>query len=222
MLAKKYTSIDSGGESTSLLLHGDGIGGSTNIVDSSKFNRNVSIIGNDVKIDTTIKKYGSGSILFTGTGYGLHVDDDAINIPENTDFTIESWVYPVSFAGVPRILSSASDMGSIQILIYSNGVLGVEIGDFEVGFSGMPALTMNTWSHIALVRKKGYSKIFVDGVGSNSYFNNMHLLGINFTIGAYRREAGYQFAGYMDEFRIVKGDAIYDQSFTPPTSPFLI
>jgi len=89
--------------------------------------------------------------------------------------------------------------------------------------SGAGAVSLNTWYHMAIVR---------DGMGSNNmsmYMNGVRYGQITYTgpvgslgntarIGASGRNYG-NFAGYINNVRIVKGTAVYSgASFTVPTS----
>ena len=79
-------------------------------------------------------------------------------------------------------------------------------------------LTVNTWHHIAVTRSGTSVQLWQDGVevgsGTSSVdFNNTQTLYIGSTI------TQYQYTGYISNFRIVKGTAVYTSAFTTPTSP---
>ena len=75
-------------DNVELLLHGDGTSGSTTITDSSPDNKTVTVVGN-AQIDTTVKKFGTGSIEFDGTNSTLTLASGLIG---SGDFTIEYFV----------------------------------------------------------------------------------------------------------------------------------
>jgi hypothetical protein len=82
---------------TVLLLHGDGTDASTTITDSETTPKAVTA-ADDAQIDTAQLKYGSGSILFDGTGDYLTTADHADWYMADGKFTIDFWV---RFAALP-------------------------------------------------------------------------------------------------------------------------
>jgi len=74
----------------SLLLHGDGINGSTTILDSSPTPKTVIPVGN-AQISTTDPKFGTGSVLLDGNGDYLRSNVSPFNV-RTSAFTAESWV----------------------------------------------------------------------------------------------------------------------------------
>ena len=68
-----------------LLLHSDGTSGSTTFTDNSNSSRTITASGN-AQIDTTIKKFGSGSAEFDGTNSKLTISGNPLG---SGDFTIE-------------------------------------------------------------------------------------------------------------------------------------
>jgi len=76
----------------SLLLHGDGTSGSTTFTDSSS-NAVVVTANGNAQIDTAIKKFGTGSIQFDGTGDYLTTSTNSAFGYGAGDFTIEFFLY---------------------------------------------------------------------------------------------------------------------------------
>jgi hypothetical protein len=89
--------------------------------------------------------------------------------------------------------------------------------------SSSPAL--NTWSHIAVVRNGTASNnlvLYLNGVSvatgsvsSTALFDNSGA----WAIGADSAAGTGAFAGYISNFRYVKGSAVYTAAFTPPNGP---
>jgi hypothetical protein len=111
---------------------------------------------------------------------------------------------PTATATVARINSS------LQLLVY-NGPANVE---FVTG-----TVPLRAWTHIALVRSSGSLTTYINGASSNTTALSSDLgssqpcfIGINQT-------AGYEFNGYISDFRITKGTAVYTSAFTPPSAP---
>jgi hypothetical protein len=152
--------------------------------------------------------------LSTSTAFGLGTGD----------FTIEMWVYPtVNPANGPGTLydlrtgatasaTAARFNNSRQLLVY-NGPSNIETTFTTV------LVTLNAWNHIAVVRSSGTVSGYINGqlAGSVSITTNLGTsqpcyIGNNQT-------AGYSWNGYISNFRVVKGTAVYTAAFTPPNTP---
>lgn len=220
-LAKDYTEGDRYFSNVSLLLHGDGTNGSTNIVDSSPTPKTVTAVGN-AQISTAQSKFGGASIAFDGNG-------DYLTAAANTgydfgtgDFTTEMWIYPTSWATDKFLVSSTVAGGFFFGLRIGGTTNGLGIGrvgaawDLETGV--FPAL--NQWSHVVFFRNGGSIGIYLNGVlaGSASNSNSYSIGSSNIEIG--RLDAFRWYGGYMDDIRITNGVARYTSNFTPPTAPF--
>ena len=205
-----------------LLLHMDGLSGSTDFIDSSTNNFTLTAFGN-AQINTSIKKFGSGAAYFNG---------DYIEIPANAtitsteDFTIECWVYP---------LTLTSDSGYTFIYGFKNESPN---GNFSFGYTtggflftaqswlivdntaNTEPLNLNQWNHITLTRTNGTLRGFVNGKQCISVSNNNNYP--SGKVGAIGGDYGGNpyFNGYIDEFRITKGVARYTSDFLVPTNPF--
>jgi hypothetical protein len=182
----------------------------------------------DAKVNTSVYKYGTGSIAFDGTG------DYLLTYPPNTqqfafgtgDFTVEFWVYVTSVAAsFQHIYDSrpASTDGAYACIRLSGSTLQYVVSA-TVQITG-PSISVNTWYHIAVSRVASQTKMFVNGtqVGSTysdttSYLNPANrpaIGGWGYTLGG-----GYSLSGYIDDFRVTKGFGRYPYNFTPPTKAF--
>jgi hypothetical protein len=77
----------------------------------------------------------------------------------------------------------------------------------------------NKWQHVALVRNGTTLTLYVNGVSvGTSTSNSTNYVG-NLTI-CYE-SVNQVYYGFLSNFRIVKGTAVYTSAFTPPTAPLL-
>jgi hypothetical protein len=183
-------------------------------------------VGN-AQISTSVKKYGTGSIAFDGTGDYLVPDAPSTQLMTfgTGDFTIEMWIYPTALAGANRIIydSRPTSTQGLYPVIYCNGaVLSYYVNSAD-RITG-PSLSTNTWYHIAVCRVASQTKMFVNGtqVGSTYADTNAYL---NSTARPVIGTSGFavtndMFFGYIDDLRISKGVARYPYNFTPPTAEF--
>ena len=81
----------------------------------------------------------------------------------------------------------------------------------------------NRWNHIAISRSSGTTKIFVNGIETNSFSDSTNNSTGTLRLSTFRdtttSSSDYGFEGQLSNFRIVKGTALYTSNFTPPTEP---
>jgi len=207
-----------------LLLHCDGTDGSTTFTDSSDSAHTVTAIGN-AQVDTSEKKFGTGSGLFDGNDY-LSIPDDAGFDFGSGDFTLECWCYVTNTAS--RTIMSKWTTGQLSWFLGA-GAAGM---GFYISTSGGNVIlacplaswpSTNTWFHIAVCRDGADLRLFVDGTQSGSTYNisttAIHNGSGIVTIGD-DQNVNPGFYGQIDDVRITKGVARYTANFTPPTAAF--
>ena len=175
---------------------------------------------------------GMKSVYFLGnSGDYLEMADGAYKTFGSDNFTIEAWVYPLrsglgfgDYIWGDTASSGNTNTSSTAALYNSSYKFGAYI---TVGSSTILTLTasnlvtpINRWYHLALVREGNTFTLFVNGMvgatatNSNAVLDSSQILTVGRT-GAYN---GLAFNGYISNYRIVKGTAVYTNSFTPPTS----
>jgi Concanavalin A-like lectin/glucanases superfamily len=200
---------------TALLLSGTNAG----IYDSAMIT--TEITAGSAQISTTQKKYGTGSLYFTGTGAFLQAPNSPNYAFGTGAFTIECWVYPTTLASVTFVDTRASTTSTTGMAfgMSATGYLTATVNNF-VYTSGLSPLTVNTWAYITIMSDgAGTITMFVDGVPRTNVTYSNNLTDQYLTIGNSIARTGTGYAGYMDDFRITKGYARYSRfaSFTPPT-----
>lgn len=203
------------GTPASLLLRFNGADASTDFVDSSPNNLTVTATGN-AQISTAQSKWGGASGYFDGDGDYLTVTAPAIG---TSDFTLEAWVRLSSFADYRNFWETREDDGSYAGFVFganSSGQLYVYTAqNFQlVGGS----LSVDTWHHVALVRKDGAWSMYVDGVDTGAAYTSS----ANLSFSAARIGADwaslYFMDGYIDDLRLTPGLAVYDGDYVVPTA----
>ena len=159
---------------------------------------------------------GSGDYLKTGSSSDLSMGTG--------DFTVECWckfeTYPSPTVGIFQIsetdggfTTSVSD--SICVWVSSNTWRFTANGNINttVGY------TAGSWNHIALVRHSAVTTLYLNGnkIGSHSS-DTRNLSGTYLGIGGYY-SSSYTMDGFISNFRVVKGTAVYTSSFKPSTEP---
>jgi hypothetical protein len=220
-----------------LLLHAD-----TSFIDNSLSPKTVTATG--ATISTVQKKFGAASGVFnniTNNKDRLSVSNSADFDFGTGDFTIDGWFYP-TFNNGDRIGFAWNGVqgGNSGWSLLLNPMDGLNFypNSGTILFSDKSATaitTLNTWHHIALVRKANDWYLFVDGtkvksVNSSiavSSSSNPLIIGraatfsptnapINTWIADNPQPAQeFMMHGYIDEFRISKA-ACWTSDFTPP------
>jgi hypothetical protein len=184
---------------------------------------------NGAQIDTAQIKIGRGSALFDGT-------DDYLLVPHMTSldfgtgpFTIEAWLYMVSYVTNSTIWGAnvAQAAGNYQF-----SVTNFSPNTQRLVFVDGPSLNYvestnqvptGQWVHVAVSREgtgTNQTRVFIDGVleGSGTVSTN-YTFTDGFCIGRNRGGTAY-LNGYIDELR-VSNVARYTTTFTPQTTPFV-
>jgi hypothetical protein len=181
---------------------------------------NLETVG-DAQIDTTTKKYGTGSIEFDGTGDAL-VGPANPNMAFGTgDFTVEGWFYQTADNVYPSAFEVGNHLNNTGIVFITKENGNAKI--YSGGFFGSKATTLNAWNHIAWVRASGVLTVYVNGVGDGGTAFTNNLTDSAWTvIGSTKSttQANYLYTGFIDDLRITKGVARYTTTFTPPTAAF--
>lgn len=203
---------------TSLLLNGTNAG----IIDVSGRNDLETVA--DTKISTAVKKYGTGSMVFDGTGDYLFTRTNPALAFESGDFTIEFWINFSSTSGRQDIVWWVPDNDSLRggiswqlsgaALCYYDAAAGAVI-------NAAWSPTINTWYHIALTRSSTTSRLFIDGTSVGTYGTiRPYATSYRLYIGKDSAADSSYFTGYLDDFRVTRGYARYTTTFTPPAAAF--
>jgi hypothetical protein len=198
------------------------------ILDNAMMN-DLETVGN-AQISTSVKKYGTGSISFDGSGDGLAIPANVNLAVGSTDFTIEMWVnaadsgVPVG-GSFPRLFTLGTAQGAGCIESYNAlGTMYVDISGAGGPISFTASTLLNsTWNHYAITRSGTSLKAFVNGTQVGSTATNSVNINLAATtqswIGSISASAG-NLNGYIDDLRITKGFARYTSNFTAPTTAF--
>lgn len=141
------------------------------------------------------------------------------------EYTVEMWYNPsADYSGANNgyLFDHADNQTRVQLwqnrvkYFYNTGGSGTELsGSTNAG------IAMSTWHHLAIVRNSSnLITMYINGVSVASVTSSVYESQQDFTIG----QAGNgtsKFTGYISNFRLVKGVAVYTGNFTPPLAPLL-
>jgi hypothetical protein len=163
-----------------------------------------------------------GSAYFDGSSYLTFPTVGVSEFLVNGNFTIESWIYPVS--GRTFIFATCGNNSSnggfnfttnssyyLQLFGYvSNAVIA----------AGTTPVPFNQWSHVAATRSGSTVRLFLNGnleaTATNTQTFNPTTNG---SIGAPSTNRSFYSNGYSSNVRFLKDTALYTSAFTPPTAP---
>ncbi len=171
------------------------------------------------------------SVCFDGSGDYLEISDDGSLEFGSGDFTVEFWYYgsdtdQYATLTTKGAIVDGSSTGNWIIILnqYVTGDISIYVADYSLGgpmlnTSG-DVLIDNQWNHIAFVRNGTSFNIYVNGVSKASQTSSL-TFGNNASNVIIGKDPVYgrDLSGFISDYRIVKGTAVYTSNFTPPTAP---
>ena len=164
----------------------------------------------------------TGSVFFDGTGDYLQISDSTDFTMGSGDYTIEGWFYLKDTTSRRFYGQRASDASQLQFLLETNSS-SVLVYYFSIGDTNYPvtgnALVANRWYHIAVTRSGNVHTLYVDGtsVATRTQSGSLDDRAQPFSIGRQGNYTAETFSGYISNFRICKGHAVYKSNFAVPT-----
>jgi len=212
--------IDAQFNYVTMLLHGDGTNGAQNntFLDSSTNAFTITRNGNTTQ--GSFSPYGSNwSNYFDGNGDSLTAPSGAC-ISGTGDFTAECWIFPTVVPGTYNVIGcSTVNSGLTMFGLNANGTIFYGRSLVDVQGTTTNSVTYNNWNHIAISRSSGTLKMFVNGVQGYSATETTNYVSGSVRIGTDGNGSSLPYTGYISNFRIIQGTALYTSNFTPSTTP---
>ena len=182
-------------------------------------------VGN-AQISTSVKKFGTGSLAFDGTGDNLRIPNSQNYAFGSGNWTIELWVY-LNALGRQGFVTLANSSGTnvpweVGLNASNKFRVLVQTSGGQIVIDGATTPSTSTWYHIAAVRNNGTVTLYLNGTSdaSNSTLSTNALVAETNSVNVGTYAYGYPLNGYIDDLRITKGVARYTTTFTPPTAAF--
>ncbi|AAT69466.1 gp84 [Alphaproteobacteria phage PhiJL001] len=195
-------------------------------------------LGTEAALQTTQAQFGAGAIEFSPTAtvdpseaFVSYPDNAAYTI-ETSPFTIECWVRFKDLTSTDQVFMSHYESGTNNRGWYfSRSGSNLEFGYSPDGsFANLSSVdgaftwAIDTWYHVAVTRDASNNlRLFVDGtqvgtdiVVTTSIFDAASVV----YIGKRRSNGGDDIPlnGFVDDARILVGEALYTENFTPPVA----
>ena len=139
------------------------------------------------------------------------------------DFTIEWWSWGGT-GNAQYIYQGSTSSSTYHQLIESNGSIMryyPTAGSNPMHDTGWGAIVQNAWTHYAVARTSGTTNLYKNGarvLTASGSPSNSNILTTIARIGAATHGSGW--LGYISDFRVVKGTAVYTgTTYTVPTAP---
>ncbi len=223
--------VDTQFQYTTLLLQADGTNNGNNhaFLDSSNNNFTITRNGNVTQ----------GSFTpFSPTGWSYYFSSSAVTLGttlfnglnSSASFTMEAWVYPLSYNSPSQVYYSASifSKGQVYLNFGLNGSGQVHLYHYDGSARNNNSNTtapLNQWTHIAAVVTGGTITFYVNGIASGTATwyghigdNQISRLGSTQDSNA---SGSSDWLGYISNARFSTGP-IYTAAFTPANSPLSV
>ena len=218
---------------TSLITTNGSTGINTTFTDSSSNSHTITTNGNVNQSSFSPYRHGGYSAYFDGTGDYLRVPNSA-NFDFPSDFTLEFWInfdnasWP-SYLDITGNANNGAYIGSGRggwIASYYDSSSTIKFSYqynsswvFEHSFVLSAGLEPDQWYHMAFTRESNSLKCFLNGqqLGSTITESTSIVSGEPLDIGTGYNNTGTKVTGYITDYRIVQGTAVYTSAFTAPT-----
>jgi len=165
-----------------------------------------------------------GSGYFDGSGDYLSSSCGSVG---TGNFTIEGWFYFNTTPSTMGLFQASSTSGGFAPNQSAN--LAVATGSSSTWqiyakntftTSSSTSVPVGAWGHMALVRNGTTTVLYINGavvitLTSDSTNYSTSFIGL----GGIYDNSSYLLNGYLSNFRVVVGTAVYTAAFTPPTAP---
>jgi hypothetical protein len=185
-----------------------------------------------VTLDTSVKKFGVASAYFDGNvSSGLLVQGNAV-LNFLGDFCADLWYKPITtisgswstseviFGNWPASGTVPDGFGMFRG-INSTNVIGIwtDSSSFWT-IVGSTSILPGNWYHLALTRSGDTLRLFVNGYLDGLAVVGAGAMGSADQMWIVSNSTQPIVNGWLDEFHIVNGRAVWETNFTPPTAPY--
>ena len=213
-----------------VLLHFDNTDASTSFLDEE--GHTFTAAGN-AQIDTATSKFGGSAGLFDGNGDWISASDSADFNLGSGDWTIDFWFNCTAAGGTTEAIAGQSDASATAASTsfriqrdtsnFIRAFVCVGTSFFTVVGTTQFTSTLNAgWHHVAFVRDGGNLKLFIDGVqegGNTAITGTINNSAEVLRVGMDHAGTADPWTGWIDEFRMTVGTALWTSNFIVPTKP---
>jgi hypothetical protein len=140
------------------------------------------------------------------------------------DFTIEAWIYPTRDNETSQVFydTRIGGYGPYPVIYLRSGTYLTFFNGWGNVIEG-GRISLYDWTHVAVSRKQGKSRLFLNGVQTGGTANDTS----NYQSNTLKPIIGgafdnYNFKGFIEDVRVTKGIAKYTENYTLPTSALTV
>jgi hypothetical protein len=173
---------------------------------------------------TTVTSAQSNSVSFDGTGDYLSFPSNSALAMSTGDFTIEGWANfgALTNKGIFQLATTAFPAAVSGLAVSydsANNAWGIYYGGSATRVDRGPSIVTGTWYHFALVRASGALTLYINGTAYLvTASDTTNYTGTALIVGGFY-STSFLMNGFISNFRITKGQALYTAAFTPSTTP---
>lgn len=180
--------------------------------------------GNIAALSSAQSVFGGAALASNATGYARNGSIGLAGLAFGTaDYTVEFFVRLSSVSAAQNLFDmrpNGTNGAFVLIDITASASIGLWANSAYRINSANGAIASNVWTHVALSRVSGTTRLYVDGAQVGADFADSINYG-NACIACLSGGGGTNKAvGYMDELRITKGVGRYSSGFSVPVEPF--
>jgi len=181
---------------------------------SGNFNLSGSVIYNN-----TAKLFNTSRVaarLFTSASTYLR-GISSIGTLGTGDFTAEAWIYPTSRAALTYVLDlNDTGVSTVRPTIYidNSGLVRYRAENPTDLITSTVAVPLSTWTHVAVSKISGSTKLFINGVQSGPTYTDSKNYATGKPIIGLASDIAWPFLGYISTLR-VSFEGLYNNSFSP-------
>ena len=211
------------GQTSLLLLQSPQSLNNASFLDSASTNTVITTGGTPAQ--GTFSPFWPYATTFNGTTQYLKLHPASTAYAFGTgDFTVEAWIYLTAPpAAGQRVVGGTSVTANGFAFGVTNASSNIYMTSNSVGYTSSAAsISTSTWNHLAWTRQSGTVRMFINGVLDYSPgVVSTDITDLSGGIGAYPGGTGL-FPGYISNLRVIKGQALYTGTFTPPSISSLL
>jgi hypothetical protein len=181
----------------------------TTITTSASFNGTTQRLSTTGLLATAVGSEATGTNMGTG------------------NFTWECWVRATASTGYQTFIDTRGYSTGYSAVGTDGAVFGLDnntltpyyFSDSGAVITSTINLTLNVWTHVAVVRNSGTTTLYVNGVSGGSAASDTTDLSAPYVnIGGVANLGPNYLTGQISNLRMVKGTAVYTAGFVPPTT----
>ena len=218
------THLQSYNEYITFLLQSNSLENSTTMVDNSRYANSITNDNNEVKHRSYFGKITRTSVFASYHSLSLQHNDSLYSFSSVPDFTVDFWIKDTSMSSGEQTIAGYGESYTsydwrIKRTTHTSG--GSQYMDISF-ITPNETLTVqdidvNGWHHFAFVCNSSTLTFYVNGVSSATTTLTSYSTSANNLLKLFKLGSEQTLDSAIQEFRIMKGHALWTSNFTPPT-----